>query len=249
MNTPLFLGSSRLANGLFRARLPHHFASAAAAKIHSSAIVSKVRRTEKIKKQPSNVLHSALTASENNSFVQGAMKEMKDVEAVLGEELTRHFSIQVDLRVYEDMLVTLEKGGEQRMSSLGRVSLKSPMMVMINFADNPTAIKWAKLAIQKSHLNVTPQQEGVVLYVPVPRMTRERREHLAHDAKGKILNDYKQALNDIYTRFERKSNQSITNQDDLRHTRQLLLDLKHAMEKRGGELIEIKRKELLTEIV
>ncbi|KAE9412747.1 hypothetical protein Angca_006285, partial [Angiostrongylus cantonensis] len=51
------------------------------------------------------------TASENNIFVQGAVNKMKEVETILGEELTRHFSLQVDLRVYEDMLVKLEKGG------------------------------------------------------------------------------------------------------------------------------------------
>ncbi|EYC42053.1 hypothetical protein Y032_0545g3241 [Ancylostoma ceylanicum] len=134
------------------------------------------------------------------------------------------------------------------MCHLGRVSLKSPTMVMINFADNPSAIKWAKLAIQKSYLNVTPQHEGVVLYLPVPRMTRERREQLAHDAKGKIFNEYKKALNDIYVRFEKKSSQSSTKPDEERHTRQLLLDLKHAMETKGADLIETKRKELLTEM-
>lgn len=155
---------------------------------------------------------------------------------------------QVDLRLYEDLLVKLENGVEQKMCHLGRVSLRSPTMVMANFADNPSAIKWAKLAIQKSYLNVTPQHEGVVLYLPVPRMSRERREQLAHDAKGKIFNEYKQALNDIYTRFEKKSTQSTTKHDDERHTRQLLLDLKHAMEKRGSEMIEAKRKELLTEL-
>ncbi|KHN71861.1 putative ribosome-recycling factor, mitochondrial [Toxocara canis] len=84
---------------------------------------------------------------------------------------------------------------EHRMNRLGRVVLKSPQMVMINFGDNPTAIKAAKLAIQKSNLNVNPQQEGVALYVPVPRMTRERREQLAATAKAKMFNDFKEALN------------------------------------------------------
>ncbi|KAK6729184.1 hypothetical protein RB195_006306 [Necator americanus] len=215
-------------------------------RIHTSATCCKVRRTEKIKKQSSSVIHSAVVAADN-TFVQAALKEMKEVEVILGEELAKHFSLQVDLRVYEDLLVKLEKGDEHKMSHLGRVSLKSPTMVMINFADNPSAIKWAKLAIQKSYLNVTPQHEGVVLYIPVPRMTRERREQLAHDAKGKIFNEYKKALNDIYIRFERKSSQSSTKPDDERHTRQLLLDLKHAMETKGADLIESKRKELLTE--
>ncbi|VDO23353.1 unnamed protein product, partial [Haemonchus placei] len=198
--------------------------------------------------QASSILHSAVAASEDNVFVQGALKEMKEVEVVLGEELAKHFSLQVDLRIYEDLMVKLEKGDEHRLGHLGRVSLKSPTMVMINFADNPSAIKWAKLAIQKSYLNVTPQHEGVVLYVPVPRMTRERREQLARDAKGQILNEYKQALNEIYTRFEKKSAQSTTKADEERHTRQLLLDLKHAMEEKGANLIETKRKELLTEM-
>lgn len=53
------------------------------------------------------------------------------------------------------------------MNRLGRVTLKSPQMVMINFADNPTAIKAARVALQKSSLAVNPQQEGIVLYIPV----------------------------------------------------------------------------------
>lgn len=83
------------------------------------------------------------------------------------------------------------------MNRLGRVSLKSPQMVMINFADNPTSIKAARVALQKSSLSVNPQQEGIVLYVPVPRMTRERREELANAAKTKMLHDYKEALNKV----------------------------------------------------
>lgn len=83
------------------------------------------------------------------------------------------------------------------MNRLGRVSLKSPQMVMINFADNPSAIKAARVALQKSSLAVNPQQEGIVLYVPVQRMTRERREELVNAAKTKILHDYKEALNKV----------------------------------------------------
>ncbi|KHN76223.1 putative ribosome-recycling factor, mitochondrial [Toxocara canis] len=131
----------------------------------------------------------------DNPYVQGAMKEMKELESILNEELAKHFSLQVDLRAYEEILVKLDSGEEHRMNRLGRVVLKSPQMVMINFGDNPTAIKAAKLAIQKSNLNVNPQQEGVALYVPVPRMTRERREQLAATAKAKMFNDFKEALN------------------------------------------------------
>ncbi|VDK51841.1 unnamed protein product [Cylicostephanus goldi] len=268
MSNCLFLGSSRLACSLLRTHASRKLPSTL--RIHSSAVDFKVRRSEKIKKKSSSVIHSAAVAAEN-TFVQGALKEMKDVTCANSASRRKKCKslVQVDLRVYEDLMVKLEKGDEHKMSHLGRVSLKSPTMVMINFADNPSAIKWAKLAIQKSYLNVTPQHEGVVLYLPVPRMTRERREQLAHDAKGKIFNEYKKALNDvstqhiflwamleveqelilqIYIQFEKKSSQETTKPDEERHTRQLLLDLKHAMETKGAELIESKRKELLKEM-
>lgn len=83
------------------------------------------------------------------------------------------------------------------MNHLGRVTMKTPHMVMINFADNPSAIKAAKLALQMSSLNANPQQEGATLFVAVPRMTRERREEIVNAARTKVLNLYKKNLNDV----------------------------------------------------
>lgn len=127
-----------------------------------------------------------------------AQKEMERLESVLLEELTRHFSLRVDLRQFEELPVKLSGSDEvHRLSHLGRVTLKNPQLIMINFADRPAAIHDAKLALQKSALNVNPQQEGIVLYVPVPRMTRERREQLAKDARQKLFNDFKKAVNEV----------------------------------------------------
>uniref|UniRef100_A0A1I7TK70 Ribosome-recycling factor, mitochondrial n=2 Tax=Caenorhabditis tropicalis TaxID=1561998 RepID=A0A1I7TK70_9PELO len=133
---------------------------------------------------------------------------------------------------------------------IARVTLKSPLMVMINFQDNPSAIKAAKLAIQKSTLNVTPQQEGAVLYVNVPPMSKERREKMAADAKGKILNEYKKAVNEIYSKGDKKSsNEYSTRPDEAKKTRETLLNMKHAAEQRGNYLIEERRKQLLQQVV
>jgi ribosome recycling factor len=75
--------------------------------------------------------------------------------------------------------------------------MKNPQMIMVNFIGNPTAITAAKNALQSSALGVTVQQDGTMLHIPVPRITRERRESLAHDAKVKLLHDYKEALNKV----------------------------------------------------
>lgn len=62
-------------------------------------------------------------------------------------------------------------------------------------------IKSVRLAIEQSKLNVTPRQEGAVLYISLPRITRERRENLANNASKKLLNEYKKALNEVISNF------------------------------------------------
>ena len=84
------------------------------------------------------------------------------------------------------------------MDHLGRVSLHNPQMVMINFTDNPGAIGPAKLVIQKLYPGVNPVQEGITLHIPIPRMTRERREELVKFAEKTIFNHYKNALNKVF---------------------------------------------------
>uniref|UniRef100_A0A0K0G0Z5 Ribosome-recycling factor, mitochondrial n=1 Tax=Strongyloides venezuelensis TaxID=75913 RepID=A0A0K0G0Z5_STRVS len=185
---------------------------------------------------------------EDNSLLTKAKNEMEDLEKVLVDELVKHFSLQVDIRVYENILVQLDDKTSKKMNHLGRVSCKNPHMVMIDFSENPVAIKNAKLAIQKSALNVNPQQEGVVLYIPIPRMTRERREQLSQLAKTKLFNDYKNALNQVYVKADEKSAKTSTTTDIAKSNRTYLLNLKKAMEKRGLAIVEEKQKTLLREI-
>ncbi|MFH4980680.1 hypothetical protein AB6A40_007389 [Gnathostoma spinigerum] len=176
------------------------------------------------------------------------MKEMQELEKILVEELAKHFSTMVDLRVYENLPVILENGEEELMNRLGRVTLKSPQMVVINFSDNPAVIKAAKLALQKSALNVNPQQEGIALYIQVPKMSRERREQLAHSAKHVLFNDFKKALNDVYSKYDKKSSLMSKTHDEATHTRNVLLSLKHSMEMKGAERLEESRVALLKEV-
>ncbi|PAV76537.1 hypothetical protein WR25_13661 [Diploscapter pachys] len=207
------------------------------AKLHASAVQMKTKnKPEHKKKSPGSTPVTALT-DEESGFVKACTKEMKSLEDILLDELTKHFSLQVDLRQYENLLVKTDGGDEHRMSHLGRVSLKTPHMVMINFADNPTVIKSAKLAIEKSALGVTSQQQGVVLYVPTPKMTRERREHMVHDAKK------------VYSKMDKKSSAANAAKPDLmKKVREAMLGLKKTFELKGAEHVETKQKELLTEV-
>lgn len=81
-------------------------------------------------------------------------------------------------------------------------------------------------------------------------MSKERREKMAADAKGRILNEYKKALNEIYSKGDKKSSvQFAAKPDDAKKTREALLNLKHAAEQRGTMLIDERRKQLLKQVV
>lgn len=74
--------------------------------------------------------------------------------------------------------------------------MKNPEQIIINFDDNPSAIKFAKTALLKSALCSNPQQEGITLYIPLKKPSRELREQIIVNSK-QILNDYKEALNKV----------------------------------------------------
>ncbi|CEF66241.1 Ribosome-recycling factor, mitochondrial [Strongyloides ratti] len=203
----------------------------------------------KIKKSgDKNASKTKISVNFENQIIREAKNEMEEIERILAEELTKHFSLQVDLRIYEDILVDLEDGSTKKMKHIGRISCKNNNMIAINFSDNPTLIKNAKLALQKSSLNINPQQEGVVLYISIPKMTRERREALANSAKSKVFNEYKNALNKVYIDADEKSTKTVKIKDEAQKNRTALLALKRAMEARGLAMVESKQKALLSEI-
>lgn len=210
--------------------------------VTSSVVLKKKQEKKKTTQVPAAVKLA------DNPIVQESAKEIDRLEKLLAEELSRHFSLQVDIRQFEDLIVKLDNGTEQKMSHIARVTLKSPVLVVISFTENPAVMKAAKLAIQKSSLNVTPQQEGATFYIRIPPMSREHREQKAADAKGKILNEYKKALNEVYKSFDKKSTTHFASKpDEAKKTREQLLELKHLAETRGSQFIDSKRKELLTQ--
>lgn len=82
------------------------------------------------------------------------------------------------------------------MNHLGRISMKNSEYIIINFDENPSAIKPAKIALIKDALCSNPQQEGVTLYISVKKPSRELREQIVKNSK-QILNEYKDALNKV----------------------------------------------------
>ncbi|KAM3722059.1 Ribosome-recycling factor [Dirofilaria immitis] len=216
--------------------------------LHCSPLYLKKKRKTKIKEFDDENTDGNNGDSKTYScdfVIQHGVKEMKGLEDIFVEELNKSLSLKVDLRAYEDFVVKTEDGKQYKLNTLGRIKLMNPLLISVDFTDNPSSIKPARLAIEQSKLNVTPRQEGAVLYISLPRITRERRENIANVGSKKLLNEYRKALNEVYSKYDRE----LEDHEEFQKIMQGLLKEKKALEKKAILMIEEKREKLLTEVV
>uniref|UniRef100_A0A915PEX2 Ribosome-recycling factor, mitochondrial n=1 Tax=Setaria digitata TaxID=48799 RepID=A0A915PEX2_9BILA len=218
--------------------------------LHCSSIHLKKKQKTKVKgfddEEGGGSSNSDLSKAYTPDFIiQHGEKEMRNLEDIFMQELSKNLSLKVDLRTYEDFVVKTDDGKEYKLNTLGRIKLVNQLLISVDFTDNPSMMKQARLAIERSKLNVTPRQEGAVLYISLPRITRERRENLANVASKKLLNEYKKALNEVYSKYDRE----LEDHEEFKRIMQGLLKEKKALEKKAIMLIEERRSKLLTEVV
>ncbi|KAI6232611.1 putative ribosome-recycling factor, mitochondrial [Aphelenchoides fujianensis] len=218
-----------------------------------SAVISKQSRAfsvtptalkvhKKTEKEKALVREEPLTS--DHSLLKAAYDEMAALERRLEDELSRHFSLQTDLRSYEEIPVKLKDGTIHRLNHLARITMKNAQTIMVAFGENAGAIGPARDAITRSPLNVVPQQDGAVLHIQIPRMSKERREALANDAKVKLFNEYKDALNKLYTQYD-KRNQKETKAQDQRNALQTKLLAQKKIYEHNAQVMIAQRSEKL----
>ncbi|KAL3082590.1 hypothetical protein niasHT_030604 [Heterodera trifolii] len=182
-------------------------------------------------------------------IVAEAIKEMELYFNALNNALIQHLSLNVNLKAYENLSVTLDNGETHRLVKFARISLKTPNgPIVLNFADNPAAIKPARIAIQNMAENVTPQVDGIVIHVPIPKITRERREVLAQHSAKLVFNEYKLALNEVFKKHSKLLERSSSNKELLKRLNSELLAHKRNWEKMGENKVSERRQMLLKEI-
>ncbi|XP_068561913.1 ribosome-recycling factor, mitochondrial isoform X2 [Cebidichthys violaceus] len=82
-----------------------------------------------------------------------------------------------------DHIVVTTQDGKFPLNQLGQVSMKSPQLIMVNMSSFPEATAAATRALRESSMNLNPEVDGMIIKVPVPKVTREHRENLAKLAK------------------------------------------------------------------
>ncbi|KAF3702132.1 Ribosome-recycling factor, mitochondrial [Channa argus] len=124
----------------------------------------------------------------NTSLVEDiiSLDEVKeDMTAVfnaLKDEFTRNLSIRTSAGAL-DHIVVMTQDGKFPLNQLGQISMKSPQLIMVNMSSFPEATAAATRALRESSMNLNPEVDGMIIKVPIPKVTREHRENLVKLAK------------------------------------------------------------------
>lgn len=131
------------------------------------------------------------------------------------DEFVKNLSLRSTTGAIETLKINSE-GKEYELQEIGQVIRKNPKTIVINLLGFPQLIPQVLVALNKSGMNLNPQQDGTTVFIPVPKITKEHRENLAKSAKAlfiKCRDSVKDAQNDHLKKL--KGNKEISS--DLNH--------------------------------
>jgi len=147
-----------------------------------------------------------------------------------------------------DELPVLLEGDLYPLNELAAISKKDPKKLIIDASAFPQAAPNIMDAIRKSGMNLNPQQDGLTIFVPIPKVTKEFREKLAAGARKK-LNECKDELRSIQNKFIKKVGESElsdeVSKDDARAAVALIKIITDHFISSADQILVTKTKEIL----
>ncbi|XP_044766474.1 ribosome-recycling factor, mitochondrial [Coccinella septempunctata] len=176
--------------------------------------------------------------------VESIKKQMDNALTQMKENFTKFLSIRSSAGSIESLVVTLD-GQEHVLQELAQISRKNPKTVILNMSTFPQAIPEVLKSIQKSGLNLNPQQDGTTIFIPIPKVTMEHRESLAKNAKQYFIK-CRDSIKDI----QNKTTKSLKRKDGISEdlVRSVENQLKALADKyitEGERILESKQKDIL----
>ena len=196
--------------------------------------------------------------------VKGSLPGMKYhefVEVINGESLWKELQAAVDnlkssylhqLNVRSstslDELPVMLEGDKYPLNELAAISKKDPKKLIIDASAFPEAAPNIMTSIRESGMNLNPQQDGLTIFVPIPKVTKEFREKLAGGARKK-LNECKDELRSIQNKYakivsERELSDEVS-KDDARAAVSVIKGITDNFITTGDQLLIAKTNEIL----
>jgi ribosome recycling factor len=120
-------------------------------------------------------LKEVVNVEQLNHQMQKSLNLMK-------EEFVKQLSVRSTTGAIETLKVSVD-GKDFELQELGQITRKNPKTIIINMIGFPQTIPQVLQTLQKSGMNLNPQQDGTTIFIPVPKVTKEHRENLAKNAK------------------------------------------------------------------
>lgn len=163
---------------------------------------------------------------------------------ILKDEFIKNLSLRSTTGAIETLKVNAD-GKEFELQELAQVIRKNPKTIVINMLGFPQLIPQVLQTLNKSGMNLNPQQDGTTVFVPVPKITKEHRENLAKNAKALFIK-CRDSIKDTQNHHLKKVKANKEISSDLNHhiqTQIIAIADEHIAE--ADKLLHIKQGELL----
>lgn len=140
------------------------------------------------------------------------------------------------------------EGDDYPLKEIASISRKDPKKAVIDASAFPQASVNIMKALRDSGMNLNPQQDGLTIFVPIPKLTKEYRETLVAGSRKKMTG-CKEDLRKVQNRYTKKVGEKdltgAVTKDELRASTDVIkLVTDHFMSK-AEQLHNAKAKEIL----
>lgn len=173
-------------------------------------------------------------------------KQLQRAIDTMRTEFIQNLSLRSTTGSIETLPVVVD-GDEHELQELAQIVRKNPKTIVVNMASFPQTIPAVLVALQKSGMNLNPQQDGTTIFIPVPKITKEHREQLAKSAKQlhvKCRDAIKAAQNGVIRKL--KKDKEIASDEN--HSAQLQVGvMAERYLEQAESMLAVKQTELLGE--
>jgi len=138
-------------------------------------------------------------------------------------------------------------GAPTPLNQLAAISTPEPRLLVVRPWD-PSVIGEIEKAILKSELGLTPNNDGVLIRLPIPRLTQERRRELSKVVGRRVEEGHIAVCNvrrDIQEDLRALEKEKLITEDELHDAREKLQDLHDKYVAQMGEIGQAKQQEIL----
>lgn len=173
--------------------------------------------------------------------------QMEKCLATMKDEFVKNLSLRSTTGAIETLKI-ISDGKEYELQELGQIIRKNPKTIVINLLGFPQMIPQVLQTLQKSGMNLNPQQDATTIFIPVPKITKEHRENLAKSAKTLFIK-CRDTIKDIQNNHVKKVKKQTEISIDLNHQIQnqitaiadgYINDAEKLLQIKQGELLAVK---------